>query len=194
MSNLSFCRIVFKMCLYEWKVLNISINGTHFPCLSQWFLARLLEEYESYTTHPGVGVGVHVIPWLRFCMQVLLFKNTTCIALKLSTTVPNYHTYVDYQVRSQISKWVLFDTIYLVWRTSQPCIVEFPSYWAHLFTMTHKTQACTLKLKVTLRGQRSKRVLFDTIYLVWRTSQPCIIGFPSYWAHLCTMMRWCWQK
>ena len=37
------------------------------------FLARLFEEYESYTTHPGVGVGVHVTPWLRFCMQVLKY-------------------------------------------------------------------------------------------------------------------------
>ena len=34
------------------------------------------------------------IQWLR--LQIL---NTTCIALKLSTTLPNYHTYVDYQVR-----------------------------------------------------------------------------------------------
>ena len=37
------------------------------------------EEYESYTTHPGVGVGVgvvvgvHVTLWLRFCMQVLKY-------------------------------------------------------------------------------------------------------------------------
>ena len=56
-------------------------------------LTRLFEEYESYTSHPGVGVGVHVTHWLRLCMQVL---NTTCIALKLSTTLPNYPTFVDY--------------------------------------------------------------------------------------------------
>ena len=35
------------------------------------FLPRLFEEYESYTTHPGVGV--HVTLWLSFCMQVLKF-------------------------------------------------------------------------------------------------------------------------
>ena len=80
-------------------------------------LARLFEEYESYTTHPGVGVGVSVdaTPWPRFVMQVLKYYmycietfynptqlslgpgfsckylNTTCIALKLFTTLPNYH-------------------------------------------------------------------------------------------------------
>ena len=42
----------------------------HQHCL---FLARLFEEYESYTTHPGVAVGVHVTLWLRFCMQVLKY-------------------------------------------------------------------------------------------------------------------------
>ena len=39
------------------------------PCYH--FLARLFKEYESYTTHPGVGV--HVTLWLTCCMQVLKY-------------------------------------------------------------------------------------------------------------------------
>ena len=70
--------------------------------------------------------------------------------------------------------------LYLVWPASQPCIIGFPCYWAHMFTMmrwhvAHKTQACTSKFKVTLRGRNEK---------------PCITEFPSYWAHMFTMMRW----
>ena len=54
----------------------------------------------------------------------------------------------------------------LVRPVSQPCIIGFPSYRAHMFTMmrwhvVHKTQACTSKVKVTLRGQRPKIELFD---------------------------------
>ena len=36
---------------------------------SNYFILSML----SYTTHPGVGVGAHVPPWLRFCMQVLKY-------------------------------------------------------------------------------------------------------------------------
>ena len=55
-------------------------------------LARLFEEYESYSTHPGVcvGVGVRVAPSLMCCMQVDHSSVTIrCIAFKSSTMLPN---------------------------------------------------------------------------------------------------------
>ena len=73
--------------------------------MSVRFLDRLFEKYESYSTPPGVcvGVRVRVTPWLRLCMQIHIFHHssvtTTCIALKLSTMLPNYHTYVNNQVK-----------------------------------------------------------------------------------------------
>ena len=86
--------------------------------------------------------------------------------------------------------------LYFFRPTSQPCIIRFPSYWAHMFTMmrwhvAHKTQACALNVKVTLRGIKGQNEnCLIGLYLFWPTSQPCIIGLPSYWAHRFTMMRW----
>ena len=56
--------------------------------------------------------------------------------------------------------------MYLVRLTFQPCIIGFQRNLAQTFTMmrrhvTRKTQACTLKVKVTLTGKMSKWVLFD---------------------------------
>ena len=51
------------------------IEGNLVNTVEAAFLVRLFEEYESYTTHPGigvgiaVGVGVHVTLWLRLCIH-----------------------------------------------------------------------------------------------------------------------------
>ena len=64
-------------------------------------LARLFGEYESYSTHPGVGV--RVTHWLRFCIKVHILHHslvtTRCITLKLSTRLPNYQIHINKEVR-----------------------------------------------------------------------------------------------
>ena len=63
-------------------------NGGWGLLIEIWFLTRLFEEFESYSTHPGAGV--RVTPWLRFCLQVHHNSVTTrCIALTFSTMLPN---------------------------------------------------------------------------------------------------------
>ena len=63
--------------------------------------------------------------------------------------------------------------LYLVRLTFQPCIIGFQRNLAQTFTMlrrrvTHKTQACTTNVKVTLRGQNENCLIW--LYLVLPTS------------------------
>ena len=95
------CNLFTIKCTIEWRKRFTSYHTLSSILTSLLTLLNLENgAYVSYFTHPGVAV--HVTPWLRFCMQVHIFHNssvtTRCIALKLSTILFNYHTYVNNQV------------------------------------------------------------------------------------------------
>ena len=118
-----------------------------------------------------IAINDNFLSFHEFFMMFIPFcvDTTHLCRARLRWARHSYHNgglvYVRESVRQKLAR-----------TTFQPCIIGFPSYWAHMFTMmiwnfAHKTQACTSKVNVTLRGQRSK---LETMHhripkLLWRT-------------------------
>ena len=84
-------------------------------------------------------------------------------------------------------------SVFHVWSITLSFLDGFGNYFAEMLTIIelcarHKTQVCSFKVKVTLRGQKSK---VGSIFSVWSITLSFFDGFRNYFAVMLSIMRRC---